>query len=560
VVLVALLWLVVFGVLVGWGLLVQLALAKLGGIRGAATMFHTMWLGYAGLLALLLASSLVAPITRAILPIAIAPALAGLVLERRVAIDRLRGAFRDRRRAIVVAVLVAIVVLITAYLACDRVVAYDTYLYHLQALKWLTSYRAIPGLANLHGRLGYDNSVLLFGGFVDAFWQGVAVHAMNGFLIAAVLVQWLLEIVRARTPSGRVRQVYCLLTLPFVVGKLWSPDLASLSTDLPAAWFALVLGLELLGLPAARRERTYAPLATVLALGAVAMTTKLVDMPLFVVAIVAAAIALGRGASRRTWVVMFALPALTVALWLVRNAIETGWLVFPVFGDLSLPWSVPRDVGRDHLAWIESWARLPQQQPHDVLGHGFKHWFAPWFDGFRGTHELELFVVAMLLFAWRVASTPVRATSARFGEWAAYAGCALAIAQWFEGAPDLRFGGFLFWMLPACLLAARLAPAMRDATPRTLVVVLALGLCAWNGALTPRLDANPPRWLHRPVAPDRVPIDWSETGPGTLVSHPVRGDWCGDEALPCTPYPNAQALRDPACDSFVGGWRPGPGF
>ena len=87
------------------------------------------------------------------------------------------------------------------YAACDLVQWYDTGLYHLQAVQWSTHYPAVPGLANLHYRLGYNNSVHLFAAYTDAFWEGVAAHIANGFLLLVVLCQWFSEIFFARTPT-----------------------------------------------------------------------------------------------------------------------------------------------------------------------------------------------------------------------------------------------------------------------------------------------------------------------------------------------------------------------
>ena len=75
---------------------------------------------------------------------------------------------------------------------------------------------------------------------------------------------------------------------------------------------------------------------------------------------------------------------------------------------------------------------------------------------------------------------------------------------WFYGAPDLRFGGFLFWTLPAVVFAPMVANAMRDTTVRSLVIALSLAMCAWNGGLTPRLDEIVPKLFNRPIAPQRV--------------------------------------------------------
>ena len=538
------LWVVLSTILIGWGLLVLWILRAVS-IRGALTTFQTLWLGYSALLGFLLLWAFVLPIERGTLVVGALPSLAGFWLAREVVQRRVRALRAAPRRAIVLGILAVTVALVIGYVACDRVTGYDTDLYHSQVVQWNARYSAVPGLANLHMRFGYDNSIHLFAAFVDAFWQGEAVHAMNGFLMAAILVQWFVEIFTARTPRGRLRQTFCLLTLPFLLGKVWFTEIPSLSSDLPLALFSLVLVLELISLPHVTHARRWLPVLLILQLGVVATTTKLGGLGILAAAGIASLVVLRHDVSRRSRLIVLGVPAALMIAWLVRNAIISGWLIFPVFGRLPVSWAVPLEQGHQHLRWIESWARAPQQMPDVVLDHGFMHWFAPWFEGFRQSKEMVLLAVSGALLVWRFAMGPSRSASRRIGEWAAIGACVLGMLQWFYGAPDLRFGGFLFWTLPAVLFAPMVANAMRDTTVRSLVIALSLAICAWNGGFTPRLDEVVPKLINRPIAPQRRELVGRWTSPDTFVSSPSTGDQCGDEPIPCTPEPATQQLRDP---------------
>lgn len=529
------LWVVLAAILIGWGLL-AVRLLRAASIRGALDGFQTLWLGYSALLAFLLLWAFVLPIDRRALVAAALPAATGLWLERDAIRRRVRALCARPRILIVLGVLAVIVALVIAYVACDRVTSYDTNLYHSQVVRWDARYSAVPGLANLHQRFGYDNSVHLFATFVDAFWQGEAVHAMNGFLTAAVLVQWLGEIFTARTPRGRLRQTFCLLTLPFLLGKVWFTEIPSLSSDLPLALFSMVLVLELISLP---RGRRLLPVLLVLQLGVVCTTTKLGGLGLLVATGIGSLVIL-RDAGRARWVVV-GIPIAIMITWLIRNAVLSGWLLFPVFGRLPVSWAVPLEQGHQHLRWIESWARAPQQTPEAVLDHGFMHWFTPWFEGFRQSKEMVLLAVSGALLAWRSANGPMT----RLAERTALGACLLGMLQWFYGAPDLRFGSFLFWILPAALFAPMVANAMRETTVRAIVIASSLALCAWNGGFTPRLDELVPKLLDRPIAPQRRELVGWWTSPTTFVYSPSHGDQCGDERIPCTPEPATQQQRDP---------------
>jgi len=46
---------------------------------------------------------------------------------------------------------------------------YDTGLYHLQAIKWIEEYAVVPGLANLHGRFGFNPNIFTFYALTSLF-------------------------------------------------------------------------------------------------------------------------------------------------------------------------------------------------------------------------------------------------------------------------------------------------------------------------------------------------------------------------------------------------------
>jgi hypothetical protein len=541
------LWFILFAILVGWGLATLWALSWVGGHRfsGSCSVFQTMWLGYASHLCFLELASLVSPIATVVLVLSCAVGLAGYVAQRRVVRRRLCALRTQLRTNLVLACVVFVTAVLVGYAAWDFVRLYDTGLYHLQAVKWSTHHAAVPGLANLHMRFGYNNSVHLFGAFTDAFWEGVAAHLANGFLMVAVLAQWFTEILSARTPRGRLRQVFCLFTLPFLLAKLWTTmELSSLSTDLPLAVFTFVLVLELLSLSRPSTLRSLLPLCLVLSLGAVAATTKLGGLAFLAVAGVLGLVVMRR-ARWRDRAVVLALPAAIVLGWMVRGVITSGWLVYPVFGRLPLAWSVPTEIAATDLGNIGSWARMFGKGPDEVFGHGLWHWFSPWLETFRTSREAMLLVVAVAVLAWRLAqggghSRPRYAAA----EWCAVVACGLAIIQWFVGAPDLRYGNFLFWVLPAALIAPLLAGAMREATQRTLVFVFSLAFTAWAGGFAFH-QFHLPKWWGRPPAPPRVTTERLGSGPNTEVWVPKTGDQCFDEPLPCTPT-RPQRLRDPS--------------
>jgi hypothetical protein len=114
--------------------------------------------------------------------------------------------------------------------------------------------------------------------------------------------------------------------------------------------------------------------------------------------------------------------------------------------------------------------------------------------------------------------------------------------QWFIGAPALRHGGYLFWLLPAVLLAPLLAASMRDATRRTAVFLGAMALCVCTGAFAYRID-TPKLWGRPPYPRAGLVIPYAVGS--TSIWLPPLGDQCWDAPLPCSPMRLTAGLRDP---------------
>jgi hypothetical protein len=546
-------WLALFLIALGCGLLVSMLLPRLGGPRFRAPLdtFQVFWFGYAFIIMFLELYSLVMPIRWPVLLLLGVLALAGFIQARGVVRRRL-VAWRARPRLTLALGLTALLIVILAAAHAARPVGwYDTFLYHLQVVKWARQYPAVPGIANLHYRLAYNNSVHLFGALGDTFWRGRGAHFPVGILAIVTTLQLLNHALRPARGRARLLAAYSLLTLPFVAAGLASGEMSSLSSDLPLNLMCIVIGLELLALRGRRGDHADLCLSLILALGAVATTTKLGGVGMLVVGAVVAVVAIARGLRGAPGPARFdgvgrriaglaLLPTLVLLGYFARQIVLSGWLLFPApIGNLHLSWSLPEAETLEQFRWIQSWARIPGSEPADVLDSGLLRWLQPWYEGFAGSHEFVVLALACALSLFRLMQGKQRP-----GSWhvAALAAAVLSLVVWFRGAPDLRFGAGFFWLLLAVVAAPLLAEAMEHRSGRLLGLVLSLGFTYWTGGLTAALP-HPDYWVKLPaIAPTK--LREVELGPGVKATVPAGdSDRCGNAPLPCTPYPKKQRLR-----------------
>ena len=178
-------WLALAAVCAGLGLPVY----RLIGRRGltADELLLAPWLGWCVLIALLQLWHLFLPVDgRTLLAVAILGA-AGLAFSAR------ELAAPARRLAQACPYAAPVVLLAAFWLANQTAIQhtiYDSGFYHLSAIRWIETYRVVPGLGNLSKMLGFSNSYFLYVALLDTGPFRYKVHHVAGaFLLCLLLVR-----------------------------------------------------------------------------------------------------------------------------------------------------------------------------------------------------------------------------------------------------------------------------------------------------------------------------------------------------------------------------------
>ncbi len=391
---------------------------------------------------------------------------------------------------------------------------YDTGVYHVQAIKWIIESQVPLGLANLHGRFGFNCSWFMLSALVD---QWVIYLNKPYFIVNAILTFFyasaVLLVVKRKflfkkyevsdtgiaVTDGDKRYPVRLsdLFLFFSSIALVYPGLMFLtspSPDMPIMLLTLlVIDLVILDLESPRGPRAY--LLTAVVLSAYAMTVKLSALPLMATALLLAyrlfAQKVNNSTPDRTGRGAFYFLTASVASillpWVGRGLLLSGSLLFPfsVGYFSSLPWAAParlaenevtmtavcgRSVGSPSaasgLGWILPWAKAHilgfwLDEPL-FCGGNLLNWltFNLYFI-FIDPSTASLYPPAALLFAAIVLYLySVRhggAKSERLGGGTGLAWkiptalAAVGLAFWFYSAPDVRFG--IGWLYSLSLIA-----------------------------------------------------------------------------------------------------------
>jgi hypothetical protein len=452
----------------------------------------------------------------------------GILLARRL---QLRGCLSPVAVLPLLVLIVALLVVLEN--ATHRAVNPDTNLYHAQAIRWIETYPAVPGLGNLHGRLAYNSAWMVANAlFSFAFLGGQSFHLMNAVLfLLAVLVFWqgFVDLWAGRFAVSSVLKALFLPLAFYLLGT----EVSSPGTDLPVSlllWMVAVLWTERV-----EDEKPYhTPLIVLLA--AFALTVKLSAAP---VALLAAA-ALGSewlaGHKRR----FFEIAACGLAIvlpFLARNVILSGYLVypFPALDLFSVDWKIAFERASSDQATVIAFGRRLTEET--VATTPFSAWFPRWLS-IQTINRRAILFLALL--------TPLVALAARFKPgkvWTGWLGMYMGVLYWLFSAPDFRFGyGFLVAALGLALAPVLVALLKRMPLSPKLVSsgihLLTLGFLLLTLAASFEARTFARRWL-LPADYDRVSTrPCPETSEIVIFCSQTVNEYsaCSYFDFPCVPF------------------------
>lgn len=440
---------------------------------------------------------------------------------------------------------------------------FDTGLYHIATMKWISSYAIVPGLGNLYGPLAMNNSYFLYAAMLDVGpWNDRSVYLTNGLLLYVLLAQCLSGLFKVSLVDDYrpYRLYYSLLlvpTIPALFGINWILGLSpsNLSPDVAVFVLGIVLSgqmlLFFLGL-AQQREAHVATynLFVVIVLAMFAVTVKL-SLAFLAGTILCLILLVELWRNRSRWHREMMKMALIVGgsgsffllPWFIRNVVLTGYIVYPGTTALfPVEWQVPAAViayERILIVTLSHW--FLNRSWYDTIND--PHWLQPWLEALPQyvTMPIELTVLAVLCIAvcWGGTGTS-RQPQARI-PWLVVLPPIAAIISWFVLAPNPRFAGATFWIIAVVMLVFAVERLIQRFQLDHAAVLLYYGLF-----VTLFLYVAPlrnPLWI-MPLAENKdglaptpsYPYETRVTDSGLSVHVPTYHDWCWNTPLPCTPF------------------------
>jgi hypothetical protein len=459
------------------------------------------------------------------------------LLRRRLFVTTIQNALRNTRW--INLALLAPCAVFAALNALTNGFCHDTLLYHLAAVRWVAEFGSVPGLANLHGRLGFNTALdplaALFG---SPFGEEVGREYANPVIIVSVCAV-LLQGIRLRTEEFFTRDsIYACLLFLLGFRLLFSECLSSPQPDMTGAGLSMLVAWYLRELvqETIHEKNTGAFLACLLACSLVVMF----KLSYAVLGLAGCGLAIGitflRGRRLSSiWPAVIMVGLFSIP-WVGRGYITSGYPLYPSdLGRINFDWTVPIEAASSEKDWVLSWAREPFHNSQTVLMNA--DWFRPWVAATLADPMVLKSMVLGLAGIILIAST--RPWLYRRDSWFAWVLLVTPVVSsllfWFLTAPDPRFAEGTIWLLAADVAYLPFAGNdFRQRFARGFLAVVIIGFISLElaGGLQ-RLAKEPERFPNYVGKP--VPMVSELTYSGLAIWVPAQGQLTGPWNIPATP-------------------------
>ena len=565
---ISLTWLLLFLLLMSWGAGIYIIFIKLLGKRYQTTpnIFHFSWMGFAALIGFLQIYSIFFAIDKlAVIVVYIIALISALFSYKYFLQIAVRILDTPKRFKIIWIIGVIFIIIIVSYNASLPLRVYDTDLYHLNAVKWASKYSAIPGIVNLHSRLAFNSSFLLFAALKNHWvWKDKSVYMANSFLLFLISIQWFSCIVKLPIVRFKISHAFVIITSPLVIWCIFSGFISSLGTDFTAIFLILIIIFELLSIEFENRgdgkdywnvmnRRNLFAWFMIISLASVLLSTKLNTIPVFAIILISSIcffilFNLSRNAKYiccRHLLAVYGLSAMIVLGFIGRNIILSGWLLYPFpYGNLHLDWSASQQQVNGLVTVMKNWSVIPGKGTHEVLGNGFFRWFIPWYKGFSKFSEAFVLLytgVFGLLYMLLSNTTKMFRSLKSIPLFLSIAIGILSLFFWFFTLPEWRYGLIYFWVFGGASISPIIYLMIRsNSSGKMLVFCIVIFLIYIQGVLVPHITQKP-KFFELPPSKSKevIPITINNGQyPKLIICKPIKGDQCGNSPLPCSPYIN----------------------
>lgn len=446
---------------------------------------------------------------------------------------------------------------------------YDSGLYHFNSIRWLNEYAIVPGLANLHSRLGYNQTFFTYVASLNLYPQfGYGHNLSNGFLIILLLSEYIIRgysyfrNLKSEKYLFDLNGNLSLLLLASLILITRTSHISSPVPDTASSVLQLLLFTHFVGFLCNNDNslQMQSKAFFIVILSATAVTVKLSNIFYAGAIIIFLFVTFAYSALKyckknlsKPLIMSIIIAGMIISVWISRGYISSGYPFFPLtFGRINTEWTMPVEEVKNEAKLIYSWARQPHLDHEEVLNNW--KWLNTWSNYYTKTREGLRYLILIGIASWMVLIAGVISIIKKRKDIFFYKYKLLfplltvsgSLLFWFFTVPDIRFAKALFFLLPIAAflflreqLPDKALQAIWNMRQKLFLIFLSfiLFLILWkvhDGI--DRYEFFIVAVINKAEPITIVELEQRETITGVKVWIPVEGDQCWDSDLPSTPY------------------------
>ncbi|WP_061244847.1 LIC_10190 family membrane protein [Leptospira interrogans] len=428
--------------------------------------------------------------------------------------------------------------------------AYDSGLYHIQSIKWIQEYSVVPGLANLHGRFGFNPNIFTIFALTslkEIFKQEI--FSVNFVIYSILVLHSINRIYKILKQEGFTNS----FLLHSIVLFLILEQFMSLSSPTPDL-ISIVLPLYILTNLPKNENGIHSKLNlenyfSSIILSVYTISVKLATIPLCILILL---LIIRYKFDGKKLLIVISIIFLILLPWLIRNVILSGYLICPfsAIDIFNFDWKVPLNAVVSEKLSITGWARNPGEGYKEAAQMKFWEWFPIWWNTISKLNRLFIvisFLSPIFIFIYSLfkkIKIDFQTFAILFTSW-------IGVIFWILLAPDIRFGKaflgvsaispLLYFNFKINFFPIKISKASKQ-------IILVFIFIIVSVFLINRRTYNRCKNFIREnsaffVRPKKIEIpqnlEFKKIQMNNLeVFIPAEGDRCYDYEIPCMPYKN----------------------
>ncbi|MFA4795456.1 LIC_10190 family membrane protein [Leptospira kirschneri] len=426
--------------------------------------------------------------------------------------------------------------------------AYDSGLYHIQSIKWIQEYSVVPGLANLHGRFGFNPNIFTIFALTslkEIFKQEI--FSVNFIIYSTLVLHFINRIYKILKQEGFTNS----FLLNSIVLFLILDQFMSLSSPTPDL-ISIVLPLYILTNLPKNENHSELNLENYFAsiiLSVYTISVKLSTVPLCILILL---LMIRYKFDRKKLSIVISIMFLILLPWLIRNVILSGYLIypFPAIDIFNFDWKAPLNAVVSEKLSITGWARNPGEGYKEAAQMKFWEWFPIWWSSISKLNRLFIiisFLSPIFIFIYSLfkkVKIDFQTFAVLFTSW-------MGAIFWILLAPDIRFGKAFLGISAISPLfyfnfRINFFPIKISKTSKQVILVfifIVISVFLINRRTYNRFKSFIRENSALFVRPKKIEIPQNLEFKKIQMNHlevfiPAEGDRCYDYKIPCMPYRN----------------------